>query len=82
MKKHICALAVLSGLSFSAMALDCDPNLLPSWKDGASKSAIVNYVDQSTDASKKTFIAEQDRIAVFDNDGTLWSEKPFYFQLA
>ncbi|EKM33870.1 haloacid dehalogenase-like hydrolase family protein, partial [Vibrio harveyi] len=54
----------------------------PSWKDGASKSAIVNYVDQSTDASKKTFIAEQDRIAVFDNDGTLWSEKPFYFQLA
>ncbi|ENC6710086.1 haloacid dehalogenase-like hydrolase [Vibrio harveyi] len=82
MKKHICALAVLSSLSFSAMALDCDPNLLPSWKDGASKSAIVNYVDQSTDASKKTFIAEQDRIAVFDNDGTLWSEKPFYFQLA
>ena len=82
MKKHICALAVLSGLSVSAMALDCDPNLLPSWKDGASKSAIVNYVDQSTDASKKTFIAEQDRIAVFDNDGTLWSEKPFYFQLA
>ena len=63
-------------------ALDCDPTLLPSWKDGASKSAIVNYVDQSTDASKKTFIAEQDRIAVFDNDGTLWSEKPFYFQLA
>jgi phosphoserine phosphatase len=64
------------------MALDCDPSLLPSWKDGASKTAIVNYVDQSTDASKKTFIAEQDRIAVFDNDGTLWSEKPFYFQLA
>ncbi|EDP59331.1 HAD family hydrolase [Vibrio sp. AND4] len=82
MKKHICALTVLSGLSFSAMALNCDPNILPSWKDGASKSAIVKYVDQSTDASKNTFIAEQDRIAVFDNDGTLWSEKPFYFQLA
>ncbi|MCX2790520.1 MULTISPECIES: HAD family hydrolase [Vibrio] len=81
-KKHICALAVLSGLSFSAMALDCDPNLLPSWKDGDSKMAIVNYVDQSMDTTKSTFIPEQDRIAVFDNDGTLWSEKPFYFQLA
>ncbi|GLR04878.1 haloacid dehalogenase [Vibrio hyugaensis] len=82
MKKHICALAVLSGLSFSAMALDCDPNLLPSWKDGDSKAAIVNYVDQSMDTTKSTFIPEKDRIAVFDNDGTLWSEKPFYFQLA
>ncbi|CAE6959568.1 haloacid dehalogenase-like hydrolase [Vibrio sp. B1ASS3] len=82
MKKHICALAVLSGLSFSAMALDCYPSLLPSWKDGASKTAIVNYVDQSLDTTKSTFIPEQDRIAVFDNDGTLWSEKPFYFQLA
>ncbi|WP_045462856.1 HAD family hydrolase [Vibrio hyugaensis] len=82
MKRHICALAVLSGLSFSAMALDCDPNLLPSWKDGDSKAAIVNYVDQSMDTTKSTFIPEKDRIAVFDNDGTLWSEKPFYFQLA
>ncbi|WP_394134299.1 HAD family hydrolase [Aliivibrio fischeri] len=81
-KKKLCALAALSGLSFSAMALDCDPNLLPSWQDGTSKTAIVNYVDQSTDTSKKTFIPEQDRIAVFDNDGTLWSEKPYYFQLA
>ncbi len=52
-KKKLCALAVLSGLSFSAMALDCDPNLLPSWQDGTSKTAIVNYVDQSTDTSKK-----------------------------
>ena len=81
-KKNICALAVLSGLSFSAMALDCDPNLLPSWEDGTSKTAIVNYVEQSTNTSKKTFIPQQDRIAVFDNDGTLWSEKPYYFQLA
>ncbi|BBM66576.1 haloacid dehalogenase [Vibrio alfacsensis] len=82
MKKHICAIAVLSGLSFSAMALDCDPNLLPSWKDGTSKTAIMNYVEQSTDTSKNTFIPEPDRIAVFDNDGTLWSEKPYYYQLA
>ncbi|WP_375322262.1 HAD family hydrolase [Aliivibrio logei] len=81
-KKKICALTVLSSLSFSAMALDCDQNLLPSWKDGTSKTAIVNYVKQSTNTSQKTFIPKQDRIAVFDNDGTLWSEQPYYFQVA
>ncbi|OZS43419.1 HAD family hydrolase [Photobacterium sanguinicancri] len=81
-KKHICTLAVLSGLSFSTMAMDCDPNQLPSWKDGDSKAAIVTFVEQSTDTSKDTFVPVADRIAVFDNDGTLWSEKPYYFQLA
>ncbi|OAN13292.1 haloacid dehalogenase [Photobacterium jeanii] len=81
-KKHLCTLAILSGLSFSTMAMDCDPNLLPSWKDGDSKNAIINFVNQSTDDAKATFIPVTDRIAVFDNDGTLWSEKPYYFQLA
>ncbi|GAK84231.1 nonspecific acid phosphatase [Vibrio ponticus] len=64
------------------MAVDCDPNLLPSWKDGNSKTALLNYVDNSTDESKDSFVPVADRIAVFDNDGTLWSEKPYYFQLA
>ncbi|MFY2507165.1 HAD family hydrolase [Vibrio pectenicida] len=82
MKKHICTLAILSNLPFSVMALDCDPSLLPSWKDGVSKTKITQFVSQSTDKSTKTFIPKQDRIAVFDNDGTLWSEKPYYFQLA
>ncbi|EJC1446497.1 haloacid dehalogenase-like hydrolase [Vibrio parahaemolyticus] len=81
-KIHLCTLAVLASLSFSSLAKDCDANLLPSWKDSDSKTAIVNFVEQSTDSSKATFIPVSDRIAVFDNDGTLWSEKPIYFQIA
>lgn len=81
-KTHLFTFGLLSSLSFPTLALDCDPNLLPSWRDGASKSAIVDFVTQSTNESASTFIPVQDRIAVFDNDGTLWSEKPYYFQLA
>ena len=83
MKKiTLLSVAILSSLSFSSFAKDCDPNLLPSWKDSESKSAIVDYVGQATKAESDTFVAIEDRIAVFDNDGTLWSEKPYYFQLA
>lgn len=63
-KIHLCTLAVLTSLSFSSLAKDCDANLLPSWKDSDSKTAIVNFVEQSTDSSKATFIPVSDRIAV------------------
>ncbi|MEP2026116.1 MAG: HAD family hydrolase [Reichenbachiella sp.] len=55
---------------------------LPSWNDGSSKSSIINFVQSSTDSLSSTFVPVEDRIAVFDNDGTLWSEQPMYFQLA
>lgn len=54
---------------------------LVSWKDGKSKEAIIDYVDAVTDVKSPDFIPAEDRIAVFDNDGTLWSEQPAYFQL-
>lgn len=54
---------------------------LPSWNDGAVKAAIINYVEDVTNPQSVNFIGEQDRIATFDNDGTLWSEQPAYFQL-
>lgn len=54
---------------------------LMSWKDGKSKDAIIHYVDSVTDPKDPDFIPVKDRIAVFDNDGTLWSEQPAYFQL-
>ncbi len=54
---------------------------LPSWNDGAAKSAIVEFVTAVTDPGSQDFLPENERIAVFDNDGTLWSEKPLYFQL-
>ncbi len=53
---------------------------LASWNDGKSKNNIVSYVTSVTDPKSPDFIPEVDRIAVFDNDGTLWSEQPVYFQ--
>jgi phosphoglycolate phosphatase-like HAD superfamily hydrolase len=57
-------------------------DLLPSWKDTASKAAIVKFVNRVTTEGTADFVPPADRIAVFDNDGTLWSEQPMYFQLA
>ena len=54
---------------------------LASWKDGPTKSAIVDFVGRVTTANGPDFVAPEERIAVFDNDGTLWCEKPMYIQL-
>jgi len=70
------------GLVFSAHAFgkpDLDP--LPSWTDGATKHRIIAFVSSVTDADNTDFVPVNKRIATFDNDGTLWSEKPTYFQL-
>jgi len=53
---------------------------LPSWNNGKSKTDIIHYVKTVTDKNSTDFIPVKDRIAVFDNDGTLWSEQPAYFQ--
>ena len=54
---------------------------LDSWADGQTKSAIVDFVDRVTTDDSPDYIAPEARIAVFDNDGTLWCEKPMYVQL-
>jgi hypothetical protein len=54
---------------------------LPSWNDTPTKNAIVTFVDKVTSKDSPDFVPAEKRIAVFDNDGTLWSEKPVYFQL-
>ncbi|MCA0975264.1 haloacid dehalogenase-like hydrolase [Halomonas denitrificans] len=54
---------------------------LPSWNAGHNKSAIVDFVEAVSDPSSDDFVPQQQRIAVFDNDGTLWGEQPAYFQL-
>ena len=59
-----------------------DDNPLPSWNDTAPKQAIVAFVDKVTHLDTPDFVPPAERIAVFDNDGTLWSEQPLYFQLA
>ena len=53
---------------------------LPSWNDGAAKQAIVQFVEKTTKEGSPEFVAPAERVAVFDNDGTLWAEQPMYFQ--
>jgi phosphoserine phosphatase len=53
---------------------------LPSWRDGESKAAILDFVAASADPDAEGYVPREDRIAVFDNDGTLWAEQPVYFQ--
>ncbi|WP_323813896.1 HAD family hydrolase [Cellvibrio sp. NN19] len=55
---------------------------LASWENTASKQAIVDFVKKTTKKSSPDFVPEAERIAVFDNDGTLWAEQPIYFQAA
>ncbi len=73
--RWICSLAVwvLAGASLAA-----EP--LPSWNDGAAKQSITDFVKAVTDAGGSEFVPESERIAVFDNDGTLWPEQPLYVQ--
>src|SRR5450631_3457429 len=58
------------------------PAKLPSWNEGPTKQSIVDFVRGVTTEGGPHFVKPEDRIAVFDNDGTLWSEQPFYFQVA
>ena len=53
---------------------------LPSWNEGPAKEVIVQFVTDAVNPDSDGFIPEEERIAVFDNDGTLWSEQPLYFQ--
>jgi phosphoserine phosphatase len=55
---------------------------LPSWRDSAAKTAIIDFVTRVIDEKLPDFVAPADRIVTFDNDGTLWCEQPMYFQLA
>ena len=61
-------------------SMQTDP--LPSWNEGPSKKSIIRFVEAVISEGRPDFVPPLDRIAVFDNDGTLWSERPFYFQLA
>src|SRR5215468_6375950 len=73
-------LSVVAGLALSIQALaQSDP--LPSWNDGAAKSAINEFVHTTTDRVSPNFVPLAERIATFDQDGTLWVEHPVYTQV-
>jgi phosphoglycolate phosphatase-like HAD superfamily hydrolase len=73
-------IAVCLGL-FAVKAVASDSPVLPSWNDNASRQNIIEFVEAVTTKSSPDYVPAAERIAVFDNDGTLWSEKPVYFQL-
>jgi phosphoglycolate phosphatase-like HAD superfamily hydrolase len=73
------AIAALPLAAASTAFAQADP--LASWNDTAPKRAILDFVSRTTTAGGSDFVPVPERIATFDNDGTLWSEQPGYFQL-
>jgi len=71
---------------FSFILISCEEQTekqtdpLPSWNDGDTKKSIIHYVEKVTNVNSDSYIEVADRIATFDNDGTLWTEQPTYFQ--
>jgi phosphoserine phosphatase len=55
--------------------------IIPSWNATSTRQKILDFINSVTDSSKPSYVPPQERIAVFDNDGTLWCEKPMYIQL-
>jgi len=84
MRRRSCLLALVAAyfcLANPATSFaQVDP--LPSWNEGPAKTAIVDFVAKVTTAGGPDFVAPAERIATFDNDGTLWTEQPVYFQVA
>jgi hypothetical protein len=73
-------LAVAAGLAFTPYTMaQTDP--LPSWNDGPAKRVIVKFVQVTTDASGPKFVPSAERVATFDQGGTLWVEHPMYAQV-
>ena len=78
-QNFICAVACVLMSAFAATAARAaDP--LPSWNGGKAKQAIVGFVAKVTKKGSPQFVPPGERIATFDNDGTLWAEHPMYFQ--
>ncbi|ADJ24736.1 nonspecific acid phosphatase precursor [Hyphomicrobium denitrificans ATCC 51888] len=72
-------LGILASL-FMCMAVAAASEPLPSWNDGATKQAIIDFVVRVTKDGSADFVPEAQRVAAFDNDGTLWAEQPMYVQ--
>lgn len=80
MKLTFSAIVLFLGLLRLLPAIAQEP--LPAWNDTSTKRAITAFVERVTNPSSPDFVPAEERIAVFDNDGTLWSEQPMYVQLA
>src|SRR5262245_57454137 len=82
---QICIRQFLRSLLLTTFIAQCsisaaqDP--LPSWNDGPVKTSITKFVEKVTTEGSPEFVRTSERIATFDNDGTLWCEQPMYFQM-
>jgi len=77
----LAVLAILSTLFIPLAEAASTTDPLPSWNDGAAKQAIIDFVKATTDSSSSKFVPPEERIATFDQDGTLWVEHPLYSQV-
>ena len=68
--------------SSSGAEVEAQVDPLPSWNDTATKARIIEFVEAVTDEDSPTFVPPQERVATFDNDGTLWVEQPMYAEMA
>jgi haloacid dehalogenase-like hydrolase len=83
--RHYRLLLCLLSLMVAADSLPClaqstQPDPLPSWNDGPAKKAILDFVARTTTMGSPDYVPVAERIATFDNDGTLWTERPIYTQ--
>jgi ribosomal protein L11 len=74
-------IAVIPLLVLSGQSLGQQADALPSWNEGAAKKALVEFVKTTTDKASPKYVPPEERIATFDQDGTLWVEHPMYTQL-
>jgi haloacid dehalogenase-like hydrolase len=79
-RRFVTAAALISVLAFFTTVAQA-ADLLPSWNEGKAKQAIVEFVAKVTQEGTPDFVPPTERIATFDNDGTLWAEQPMYVQL-
>lgn len=79
MKNSCYLLTLIIAAAGPVAMLSADP--LPSWDDNAAKRSILAFVEETAQEGSAAFVPPAERIAVFDNDGTLWAEKPVYFQV-
>jgi phosphoglycolate phosphatase-like HAD superfamily hydrolase len=81
LKRVLACAATYRVFTTTAGAQSAQSDPLPSWNDGPAKQAIVKFVKTTTDQSSSSFVSQEERIATFDQDGTLWVEHPIYTQV-
>jgi phosphoglycolate phosphatase-like HAD superfamily hydrolase len=81
MSRLVVTLAICAVLSATGVRANAQPDPLPSWNDGAAKQAIIEFVKATTTEGSPKFVPPAERIATFDQDGTLWVEHPIYTQV-